>query len=202
MKVDIYTLVHEIKNPLAICKGYLSMLNSNNLERYKDIISCNLQESLNILNNYLDTRKMCIQKDIMDINLLMESIIDNYKNICHVNFKYISLYDELLINGDYDRLKQVFNNIIKNSIEASSKNISISVKIVKNDVLISILDDGSGINDLLKVNNGSSYTNKINGNGIGIIVCREIIKAHGGSIKYDNNIDTGCRVIIKLPINI
>ena len=51
MELDIYTLAHEIKNPLSIAKGYLEMSNEGNFRKYKQLIDDNIREALDILDN-------------------------------------------------------------------------------------------------------------------------------------------------------
>ena len=62
MKNDIYTLAHEIRNPLCVVKGYLEMLNENNLVKYKKIIENQVNDSLNVLNNYLEYNQIKLNK--------------------------------------------------------------------------------------------------------------------------------------------
>jgi len=204
MKTDIYTLAHEVKNPLCVVKGYLEMLNENNFFKYKDIIQEELNNSILILDNYLELRKMVVQKEIMDINLLLldikKSFVDYLKKqnvILDINI----IDDEIYVFGDYNKLRQVFINIIKNAMEAKAKNIVISYKIFENKIIISIKNDGLFMisDDLINV--GNNYSNKVLGNGIGITLSKKIIEEHGGVIEYKNNDDYGVNVLITLLLN-
>lgn len=204
MKTDIYTLAHEVKNPLCVVKGYLEMLNKENFLKYKEIINNELNESINILDNYLEYRKMVINKEIMDINLLLSDIKKSYQAYLKkqgINLKINLIDDDIYLMGDYNRLKQVFYNIIKNSCEAFSKNIFIDYKIKENKIIIRIKNDGLKIMDdnLDKV--GTNYTSKVMGNGIGVNLSKKIIEMHGGKIKYKNNFDAGISVIITLLLS-
>ena len=204
MKTDIYTLAHEVKNPLCVVKGYLEMLNKENFLKYKEIINDELNESINILDNYLEYRKMVINKEIMDINLLLSDIKKSYKAYLKkkgINLKINLVDDDIYLMGDYNKLKQVFYNIIKNSCEAFSKNIFIDYKIKENKIIIRIKNDGLKIMDdnLDKV--GTNYTSKVMGNGIGVNLSKKIIEMHGGKIKYKNNFDAGISVIITLLLS-
>ena len=200
MEIDIYTLAHEIKNPLAVANGYLEMSNSSSFSKYKDLIMENINESLNLLNDYLEYNRLVINNELMDIMLLIEEVINNYKNLYNIDIKIISAYDELFIKADYYKLKQAFNNIIKNSIEAKASEIKIFIKEIDQHLVINILDNGNGINSFNDLNNGIS--SKVNGHGIGVMITKKIIKNHHGTIEYYNNDDKGCNVKINLPINI
>lgn len=203
MNNDIYILAHEIRNPLCVVKGYLEMINEDNLLVYKDIIKNQVDDSLNILNDYLEYNRISLNKEEMDLNLLLEDIKSNIRdylksNNVHLHINYID--DEIYLQADYNKLKQVFNNIIKNSVEAKSKNIEISYRIMFGKVTICIKNDGESINidDLYKI--GDFYTNKDNGNGIGTSLIKKIISLHNGKIKYRNNKKRGISVYITLSL--
>lgn len=199
MELDIYTLAHEIKNPLSIAKGYLEMSNEGNFKKFKELIDNNIKEALNILDNYLEYKKMSLNYEIVDIVLLLEEIKDNYSQLYNIGINIISMYDELFINGDYYKLKQIFNNLIKNSIEAKSKKIDLYLKIHNQNLSINIIDDGDGFNN---IDNLEGYSSKINGNGIGLLLTKKILDLHNGIIIYNNNKDKGCNISINLPINL
>ena len=199
METNIYTLAHEIKNPLAIAKGYLEMSNERNFSKYKDLINNNINEALSILDNYLEYNKLLLENDIVDIIMLLEEVSDNYCHLFETKIKINSIYDELFIEADFNKLKQVFVNLIKNSIEADSKKIDIYVKYCDDFVTIRLVDDGKGFNN---INNLVGYTSKINGHGIGLLITNKIVELHKGSIEYANNEDRGTNILIKLPIKL
>ena len=200
MKVDVYTIAHEVKNPLCVVKGYLEMMNEENYERYKKIINDELNNSINILDNYLEYKKININKEIMDINILFLEIKEKYQEyLCNKNIHlHVSLNDdEIYLLGDYNKLKEVISNIIKNSIESQSKNIYINYQLEKEKIKLIIENDGFKINenDIKKI--GHNYTNKIIGHGIGTTINEKIIELHSGNIEYMNTI-TGVKTIITL----
>lgn len=204
MKTDIYVLAHEIKNPLCVIRGYLEMMNKNNYERYKDIIKNEINTSIEILDDYLEYNKLSINKEEMDINLLLLDIKKSMKDYLikkgiHLNIK--TLDDEVYLEADYKRLKQVFYNIIKNSIESHAKNISISYNILFNDLIITISNDGDKIDDYDICKIGNNFSNKILGNGIGTTISKKIITMHNGRMRYQNTLNKKVNVIITLPLS-
>lgn len=203
MKTDIYTLAHEIKNPLAVAKGYIEMMDDKNYLKYKDIIKNEIETSLEILDNYLEFNKLTVNKEEIDLNLLLLDIKKSMKE--YLEKKKIKLIvklidDDIYIDADYNKLKQVFYNIIKNSIEAHSKNITIDYEIMFGKVNIKIINDGDMIDyeHLDKI--GNNYTSKILGNGIGMTLSKKIIELHNGKIKFKNNIEKGISTIITLNV--
>ena len=204
MKNDIYTLAHEIRNPLCVVKGYLEMLDETNISKYKEIIQNQVADSLNILNDYLEFNRISLNKEEIDLNLLLMDIKNGLKDYLknqnvHLHIDYFD--DEIYLEADYNKLKQVFNNIIKNSIESSSKNIEISYRIMFGKVTICIKDDGIKIDNDAIYKIGNYFTNKENGNGIGTALIKKIISMHNGKIKYRNNKNKGISVYITLTLS-
>lgn len=209
IKNALFKLTHEIKNPIAVCKGYLDMMNINDKEkseRYIEIIKQEINRSLNIMNDFLEFSRIKIKKEIIDINVLLDDVYDNFKILNkskNIKLKYLENDNELYINGDYERLKQVMLNIIKNSMEAIKEkgNIIISSKINNNNCYIIIEDNGSGM-DTETLNNIKNlfYTTKTYGSGIGVNLSNEIIKAHGGELNYYSQLGKGTKVEIVLKL--
>lgn len=206
----IFKITHEIKNPIAVCKGYLEMINLDNKEKTEKYI-CNIkseiEKTLILLQDFLSLRKIQINKDIIDINLLLEDNLEILKNYAKTNktlLNYELLDEEIYIDGDYNRLGQVIINIVKNSIEAIDKKegiIKIYTKVDSENVYVFFIDNGKGISKLdLKKLKSESYTTKNNGNGIGILLSNEIVLAHKGELIYDSEINKGTTTIIKLPL--
>ena len=113
--------------------------------------------------------------------------------------------DELFIVADYERLKQVMINILKNSIEAKDDNkimkIQINTKTKENKIIVEIFDNGIGMDEKVLNNCGEMfYSTKKNGTGLGINLSKEIIKLHQGNIKYESMKGSYTKVSIVLPI--
>ena len=123
MKNDIYTLAHEIRNPLSVVKGYLEMLNESNLNKYKTIIQNEINDSLKVLNDYLEYNRLTLNKEEMYLNILLMDLKTNLNDYLKLNKVHLHLDmidDEVYLLADYDKLKQVFHNIIKNSLNSKS----------------------------------------------------------------------------------
>lgn len=209
LKNSLFKLTHEIKNPLAVCKGYLDMMNLNDVPRtqkYLDIIKSEIARSLNIMNDFMDYSKIKINKEIFDMSLLLDELYDLFNILIsdkNIKLNYINEYDELYVLGDYGRLKQVFVNIIKNSIEAISKNgkIDISTEVKQKELKISIKDNGIGMSNEEMANMSEMfYTTKRNGTGLGVSLSKEIILAHNGNINYKSVKNEGTECIVSLPL--
>lgn len=206
---SLFKITHEIKNPIAVCKSYLDMYDYKNKEhqKYIPIIKEEIDKILYLLQDFSSMSKIKIEPDIMDINMLLETIVDHFEPILKVNyikFNYEVRQDELYINGDYNRLNQVFTNLLKNSIEAMDKQdklIKLYTKLDNNQITIYFEDNGMGIDkdDINKIKE-PFYTTKKNGTGLGVSLSCEIIEAHKGTILYRSKVGVGTKVIVTLPI--
>lgn len=213
IRTSLFKITHEIKNPIAVCKGYLDMFDVNNKEharKYIPIIRSEINRTLILLQDFLDCNRLKINKDILDINMLLNEVEEECRPLINskkINFiSNIDYDEELYLEGDYERLKQVLVNVIKNSIEAikvkDDSYIELDSDIKNNKVYITIEDNGEGIKkeDLKKIKE-PFYTTKKDGTGLGVTLSNEIIKAHNGTINYDSIYHKWTKVEITLPLS-
>lgn len=206
LKNSLFKITHEIKNPIAVCKGYVDMFDKKDIikcERYNEIIKNELNRTLIIMDDFMNYTKIKVKLDIIDINMLLSEVLESFSLIFKIN--NVDLInkvtdDEIYINGDYDRLKQVFINLIKNGIESfDGKNGILEIKSKENnkEVIISIIDNGCGMDEeVFKNINKMFYTTKKNGTGIGLPLSNEIIKLHNGRINLYSKKGEGTTVEI------
>lgn len=212
LRASLFKITHEIKNPIAVCKGYLDMLDLNDLKKtkkYIPIVKDEIERTLILMDDFLDYTKVEIEKEEADIYMLLEDTCDItkplfQKNNIQLNFEIPD--DEIYLNLDYNRMKQVFVNIFKNSIEAkdkSKKNNYLDIEVLKSskEVIIRIKDNGIGMDKktLGKVDE-MFYTTKEKGTGLGVALSKEIVHLHKGSIKYTSVKGKSTTVTIKLPL--
>ena len=209
LRDSLFKLTHEIKNPIAVCKGYMDMLNLDNREKsekYINIVKSEMDRSLNIMNDFMEYSKIKVSKEIFDMTMLLDEIYDSFKLLVNnkkIKFSYENEYEDIYVWGDFNRLKQVFVNIIKNSIESitSSGIISIKVKVVDKQVIISIEDNGEGMTEEELSNiKEMFYSTKKNGTGLGVALSNEIVVAHNGELNYSSVKDKGTICTVSLPI--
>lgn len=203
---SLFKITHEIKNPLAVCKGYLDMFDINNkvkANKYISIINQEIDRTLLLLKDFSSACKLEINANCMDINMLLLDVCDEAKLLLKASkFSYKIGEDEVYIEGDYNRLKQVFINLLKNSKEAIEKNgkVSLWTEKEKGKFIIYVKDNGSGISkeDLEKIGT-AFYTTKENGTGLGVCFSREILERHGGKLEYSSS-KRGTVAKVTLPL--
>ena len=106
-----------------------------------------------------------------------------------------------MLNCDPSRIGQILKNLIKNSIEAINHDhglININVVRQNDNVLFSVVDNGSGIpNNVAKSMFKKFYqtditlSRKKDGTGLGLYICQQLVLLHGGKIWFDSSIDKG-----------
>ena len=209
IRLSLFKITHEIKNPIAVCKGYLDMLNvkdNKQVERYVPILKSEINRLLSLLQDFLLINKSNLDLDIMDINMLIEETVEKLnpllkENNIELNVDLVD--DEIFINGDYNRLSQVIINVIKNSIESISNKGKINIhSIIKNNKYYLIIeDDGCGMSkETLKKIKEPFFTTKKRGSGLGVALIHEIIEAHDAKINYTSELGSGTKVLIKFPL--
>lgn len=205
-------LTHELKNPISVCKGYLEIIDKNGYQKapkYLPIISSEIERSLSVINDFSSLGKLKeLNKEEVDLQVLLEEII----TILNPLFKkynaniYLNVKQDIYLSLDYLRMKQVFVNILKNALEARKEeeplNVLIEVKKSLKAIKITIKDNGIGMdkNTLDRITE-IFYTTKANGNGLGVVLSKEIVEMHNGTITYKSQKEKGTTVTITLPCN-
>lgn len=205
---SLFRITHEIKNPLSVCKGYLDMVDYKNMDKvykYNSIIKEEIERSLSILDDFSDYTKIKVNLETMDINMLIEDVTKSIKSLLinkNIKLKLNIKEEEVYINGDYNRLKQVFVNVIKNSVEAIDHNdgiIEIGEKELLNNVIITVKDNGCGMDKESLSHCGETFfTTKPHGTGLGVGLSKEIVNLHNGKMEYESKENKGTKVTITL----
>ncbi|WP_226666577.1 PAS domain-containing sensor histidine kinase [Metabacillus litoralis] len=204
------SVAHEIRNPLTSIKGFIQMMQSSTKTKENDLyykIMLDELERINIIASELLvlSKPQKIKFQEKDINILLSdvySLLESEANLHNVLLKVET--NDLLpkINCEPNQLKQLFINLIKNSIEASSKNIIVSLSMF-DDHSISLVftDDGCGIEEKrLKHLGEPFYSMKEKGTGLGLTVSYRIVEFHNGEIKISSEVNQGTKVQIILPV--
>lgn len=211
LKNSIFKVTHEIKNPIAVCKGYIDMMDYSDYEktkRYIEIVKDQIDRTLILMDDFLEHSKIKLNKDEVDLYMLLEdscSVCESLLRKSHIKLNFDIPDEELYMDIDYNRMKQVIVNIFKNAIEAKDKKkkehyINMKVYEKNNEVIIKVKDNGIGIDKkILKKIGEMFFTTKEKGTGLGVSLSKEIIELHNGSIKYTSIKGKYTIVTITLP---
>lgn len=209
IKLNLFKITHEIKNPLTVVNGYLSMFDVTDIEkskRYISILKNEVNRTLNLLSDFMEFTKIKIVKKECNFN----DLISDVKEVLipffvkkNVSYSFC-VQNNIIVNMDYNRIKQVIINVIKNAVEAcrESNGMVTTTAFTEEDYLIIVVkDNGIGMDKFVLDNIlVPFYTTKDNGTGLGVSLSKEILEAHGGTINYDSVKEkyTTCKITIPL----
>ncbi|WP_067623676.1 PAS domain S-box protein [Alicyclobacillus acidiphilus] len=203
------SIAHEIRNPLTALKGFVQlMLQSREVrEPYLVIMQSELERIDLIAGELLVFSKpsaphMERQNYVSILNEVLD-LMDPHAALHNICMSKRIVATEIEINCDKNRLKQVFVNVLKNSIEAmpTGGEIEIEVRVADDKVVTTIRDNGPGIaKDTLEYVGEPFYTTKPSGTGLGIVASRKIIESHLGTLEIDSEEGRGTEVRIEIPL--
>jgi signal transduction histidine kinase len=202
------SIAHEIKNPLSALKGFTQLqLEKDKSEENFYPIMLNEIDRINLIVSDLlilgkPTRTTKTSVSIDEIINYVISVIEP-----QATRQIIKIRTEIDANLPYiycdeNQLKQVFLNLLKNSVESmvDGGNIYIKAQLKNNHYIISIQDEGEGIpQEQIEKLGEPFYTTKPNGTGLGLMVTRKIIEEHKGKLEISSVPNKGTNIIISLP---
>ncbi len=215
-------LAHEIKNPLTpikLCAERLlfklsDKLNKSDREKLSNL-SGTIIEQVETMTEMVDEFSGYAGRDFnepvaVDLNLILTSTAQLFQEAepsLKITFEKTDKIPQIL--GDANSLRRLFNNLIKNSIEASTQNSAIRILIrakyleatKPEEIEISILDEGIGITEQVLQKIFEPYvTSKARGRGLGLAIVKKIVEEHNGTIRLENAPHKGTLATVTLPV--
>lgn len=207
---------HEIKNNVSVIDLYTKVLekrlenvqlNDEAAKSVKNAIN-SIKQSAFAVSNLISEIKSCSSPILCEKQLssVVEDVIKlslpkaKEKNISIENF----VSDEFRVHADEAKLQSVILNILYNAIDATDKNGRITFKIGEkqnNKISLLIKDSGKGISEdvLLKIFD-EGFTTKIDGNGLGLCICKKLMKEQYGDIKLVKTGNDGTEFAVLIPL--
>lgn len=216
----ISSVSHELRTPLTAIRGWgetakMSVGTDEELvKRGLDVVLSEADRLSNLVEELLDFSRMQSGRlsvnNIAPVNVseLLKSAADMYAELAKkqgIEVTYMPPACEAVANGDSDRLKQVFINIIDNAVKYTEKGGLVLITQIIEDgcVRITVKDTGVGIpaQDIDHVKEKFFKSNKqVRGSGIGLAVADEIIKQHKGLLFVESTEGVGTSVTVVLPL--
>lgn len=201
-------IAHEVRNPLTSIKGFIQLMKEQKEKNtYLEIIQSEIDRIEFILSELLLLAKPHAlefeEVELITLTKDVKTLINTQAILKNIRINIVNDCENLTIRCNKNRLKQVFINFLKNSIEAIDDGGYITIEINKlssNKVRVLFKDTGIGIpQHLLKCIGEPFFTTKENGTGLGIMISKQIIENHKGSvhIKSDEN---GTIIEVILPL--
>ncbi len=218
---------HELRTPLTAVKNYLWMTLNNSpkplpeeVKNDLNICAGSVEHLIHLVNDMLtvsriESNKIDLQAKPMDIVDLMKTLIDELKINAQTRGIALTLdtdTDRQLLNGDQNKLREVFQNIIGNAIKfvPDKGSVKVNVQAHKDEVRIAIADNGPGIRkedmDRLfskfgKIDYAYKKTRSVSGTGLGLYICKRIVDLHKGEIEVESKLGKGTTFIVTLPVH-
>ncbi|MCX7944940.1 MAG: ATP-binding protein [Deltaproteobacteria bacterium] len=210
MQMMLSGIAHEIRNPLGGMQIMIDLL----MERYKDDAeTLKFLEQLNnelrylssVVNSFLNYSR---NVNIVKARVKIESVINEAVEVLSgeiekKGIEIIKKLSDIEVLSDFDILKQIFINIILNSVQAIEKDGKIEIESFKagESVVVSVRDNGIGIKPGdMKMLFKPFFTTKEKGSGLGLALVKKYINQLGGDIIINSEYTKGCEVKIYLPL--
>lgn len=220
----ITNMSHELRTPLHHILSFSQM----GVKRYKSVERIKLlsffqktetagMTLLKLVNNILDVAKLesgntDFRFEMANLNLLIGKVVDEFNSSCahkNMTIHYVEPEHFPKIYLDPFKIMQVIRNLLSNATKFSSENCTISIRLrqIDDQVTLSVQDQGIGIPDdeletifdkFIQSNNSNTGAG---GTGLGLTICREIIKKHHGRIWAKNQPAGGAIVSFEIPVN-
>ncbi len=207
-------VVHEVKNPLVGIVGFAQLgQGSSDLKEMREYFTLIEQDAMRanaLLEGMLDfTRPASVAHfEQLEVNSVIEGALRLARHQLEAHGVTVSteLAEGLpAIRGDANQLRQVLVNVLLNAghavADAAVKRVTVSTTLDVSHVRVTVLDSGAGLSaEALKNVFIPFFTTKPRGQGtgLGLVVSKQLIEGHGGSLRIENA-NPGARVTIVLP---
>jgi len=206
----ISNITHEFKTPITTVSTAIEGLRNFNdvndaqkTKRYLDISSDQLKKLEIMVEKLLetasiDTDKLVIQKDDVNLVTLLKNLVEKHKMICpEKTISFESEMEQLIVSVDNFHIENAISNLIDNATKYGGNEISVSLNYDKNKIEIYVEDNGTGIEKsqhekifekFYRIPKGNIHD--VKGFGIGLFYSKKIIEKHGGTLELIANNNT------------
>lgn len=219
---------HELKTPLTILKGEVEvgLLKDRSKEEYQRILKSNLEEINRmsqiiedlLLLSKVDSGEIKLQKQEVNLNKIIYEVVSQMEILAKdkgLRIEILNHQEDVILFGDSLKLRELFLNLISNSIKYTEEGglIRITIKREAQNGLryakIIVSDTGIGISkeDQPRIFDRFYRVDKARsreqgGSGLGLSICKWIVEAHNGEITVESDLGKGSSFTVNLPINL
>ncbi len=213
---------HDLRGPFCSILGVLEMLkeglneyDSEEIARYIDIASNSANRTLSLLDNLLAwTSTQNVEENYHPVRMNLSGLIDEEIEAVNLNAsqKRIVIFNavspDLQVVADAQMIKSVVRNLLSNAIKFTNSGGEVNVSAIEQQkfVEIQVTDNGIGISseDMKalfnpQIRHTTPGTQKEQGTGLGLTICKEFIQIHGGSILVESEPERGSTFKFTLP---
>ena len=216
----ISDISHEFQTPLTSIQGFANILKEEDLPKeqrvkYANIILYNSKRLSSLAKNMLQLT--LLDREEIELELTNYSLVEQMNRVIstqenqamekNIEIVFEMPKKEIFIEGDEQRLEQVWTNIISNAIKYTNEGGLITITMKKNskDIEVSIEDTGIGmskevVSHIFERFYREDKARNVEGNGLGLAIVKSIVDLHHGKIDILSQVDVGRNFIVRLPI--
>jgi len=201
------SLVHELKNPLAAVKALVQLVLSGPLDertrRRLDVVQTEIAHMEAILRDQT-VRRPAVDVEPVELGALADDVLAVLEARAATAGVALGRHPATAtIAGDRARLRSALLNLVGNAIEATPAGGRVDLRVWQwfGHVHVEIRDTGKGIaaEDLARLGT-PFFTRREDGTGLGILLARSVVAAHGGTLEYDSQVGRGTVAHVTLPV--
>jgi signal transduction histidine kinase len=210
---------HELRTPLASVLGFSSLMldrevSPEETKRYLEVIRTEARRLAALLNDLLDLQRveqeaLELRSEEVELNELLSTQVTLYSAQSDTHeLKFQAAGEPLPVRGDRDRLAQVIGNLLSNAIKYSPEGgvVEVTTEAIGDEAWIWVRDEGLGIP---RAHQEQIFTKffrgdvgrelGIAGTGLGLVLARQIVEAHGGQLGFESEAGRGSTFWLQLP---
>jgi two-component system phosphate regulon sensor histidine kinase PhoR len=221
-RLDFYSIIaHDLRSPLGamlmrtdlMLRGHRGVLSAEVINDLRKIDG-NMRRLVALINDFLDFARMedaghRMERAPVDLAALLADVVDEFQPLVESTRQELRLDVQgaaVIARGDARRLQQVLTNLLTNAIKfaPAAGHIELVARQIGSWCEVTVEDDGPGIPPeilptLFKRYSRGAATTQASGTGLGLLIVREIVEAHGGTVGVESEPGKGSRFWFRVP---
>lgn len=209
-------VAHEIKNPLTPMKlsiQYLQKAINNNSVNMKELtanVAKTLVEQIDHLSKIAADFSQFAnignpKNEVFDLHEMLYSLTSLYETTENLLFKWVPVYQRIMVYADRTQLNRLFTNLLQNALEACHNRdkcvVSVSEELKEDSIVIKVTDNGEGIPEHMHSKIFMpNFTTKSSGTGLGLAMSKTIVEQAKGKIWFETKEGEGTTFFVELPV--
>jgi len=192
-RLDEFTSVvsHDLRSPLNVVEGRLELARAECDSDHLDDAAAAVERSLSLIDGLSRLARegdRAGESETLDL----ASVIEGCRRTVEADDAEVSVETDRAVRGDANRLKQLFENLLRNAVEHGDENVTVTVGDLEDGFYIE--DDGPGISEAERENVfEAGYSTTEDGTGFGLSIVKRIVEAHGWEIRATEGSEGGAR---------